>query len=143
MSDTLWGVIIGGAIGLIGSLIVGLGQHCRWQKEFTVQHLRDDRERREKQRDRIVKTLIGVAEGGLFTHSMGAEFAARCPSKLAQFLLHTVIAMGCMSTDKEKGNALSLKGRTVRKQRGKTLRLRQTDGSTHRPGHNILPLNRD
>lgn len=106
MTDTLWGVVIGGTIGLIGSLIVGLGQHRRWQKEFAMQYLLTERDRREELRDRIARGFIDLANSDTVKHSFFREFATRLPNKLTQFLGRTYAALPFMSHD-EKRKAIS------------------------------------
>ena len=61
MTEILWAVIIGGAIGVIGSAVTSIPSliynHYHWKKEFNLQNLITVRTRREKQCDRMTKLL--------------------------------------------------------------------------------------
>jgi len=72
MSDTLWGVIIGGVIGSIASFIGAYFSHQRWRKEKLLEYLKSERERKE----RVCTESLDRFWEGIKTETVHVSFAA-------------------------------------------------------------------
>jgi len=68
MSETLWAVIIGGVIGVIGSAVVSIpslvANERRWKKEKKLEHLRAERKHKEEQYMQMLPKIPNCMEGG-------------------------------------------------------------------------------
>ena len=67
MSETLWAVIIGGAIGVIGGVTATIPplivNHFRWKKEKKLEHLRAERKHLAEQYMQILIKLPDFVKG--------------------------------------------------------------------------------
>lgn len=68
MSETLWAVIIGGVIGIIGSAVVSIPSlvvnERRWKKEKKLEHLRAERRHLEEKYTQMLPNLPDCCEEG-------------------------------------------------------------------------------
>src|SRR5881628_2033108 len=82
LSDALLGAIIGGAIGIAGSVITAVFQHRQWKRERLLEHLRRQRvELSEFFASVITKTEEGMKDGLLSVDAM-TDVYLLCPTKV-------------------------------------------------------------
>src|SRR5688572_29764724 len=75
MSDTLWGVVIGGVIGSLAPFIGAYFAHQRWKKEKLLEHLKSERERMSQLFEKCLKDFMeGMSRSSGYPINMIAEF---------------------------------------------------------------------
>mgnify|MGYP001570186354 CR=1 FL=1 len=82
MSETLWGVIIGGAFGGGFSMVVLIVEHLRWNKEFKIRYLQAERTRREEQCKKIRNYFHEGEKSDKWDAYLEAEWLNRLPIKV-------------------------------------------------------------
>lgn len=82
LSDALLGAIIGGSIGIAGSVITAVFQHRQWKRERLLEHLRRQRvELSEFFASVIKKTEEGMKDGLLSADAL-TDVYLLCPAKV-------------------------------------------------------------
>jgi len=90
LSDALLGAIIGGGIGIAGSVITAMFQHRQWKRERLLEHLRRQRvELAEFFASMIKKTEDGMKDGQLSVDAM-TDVYLLCPSKVRVAIVNMI-----------------------------------------------------
>jgi len=84
MSETLLGVIIGGIIGLIPTLIVSFIEYKKWKKERNIAILQQKREKMEKLFDEAYEKIHQGMEEGSFSIDMITDILRLSPRKVSE-----------------------------------------------------------
>ena len=84
MSEALLGVIIGGIIGLIPTLIVLFIEHKKWKKEINIAILQQKREKIEKRFDEAYEKIHQGIGKGSFSIDMITDILRLSPRKVSE-----------------------------------------------------------
>lgn len=95
MSEMLWGVIIGGLIGSVGTIGSLILKMHMWQKERRFQFLEEKRDRREKIFEEAFKKIEAGLRSDAYELDMAASVFKLCPTKVSR-------AFDNMMLDKDK-----------------------------------------
>lgn len=79
MTETLWGVLIGGVIGLAGAGLAILSEYSRWRAEQRLTYLRERRAELEEMFADIRGTLAEDMKKDSYTNDMILRIVHRCP----------------------------------------------------------------
>jgi len=79
MSETLWGVLIGGVIGWIVPIAYYITEFRKWKRERRYTVLKEKRDRREKLYDELIKKIAEGMQKNSYDIAMIASILKLCP----------------------------------------------------------------
>ncbi|OHB54939.1 MAG: hypothetical protein A2173_03425 [Planctomycetes bacterium RBG_13_44_8b] len=92
MSETIWGVIIGGAIGYITSITVIWIDNKRWRRQFEVDYLKTKRQQLEN----LCKKIVNMGPEAIVNKSwpidFGTDLLVFLPHDLLKIITETIIS---------------------------------------------------
>ena len=84
MSETLWGVLIGGVIGWIMPITHSINEFRKWKKERKYAVLKEKRDRREKLYDELIKKIAEGMREDSYDIPMIASILKLCPQSVTK-----------------------------------------------------------
>jgi len=84
MSETLWGVLIGGVIGSIVPIAHSISEFRKWKKERRYAVLKEKRDRREKLYDELIEKIAEGMREDSYNIAMIASILKLCPETVTK-----------------------------------------------------------
>lgn len=99
MTETLWAVIIGGSIGLVGGVATTIlslsANYYRWKKEKKLEHLRTERRHFEEVCKNILTKLPESLDKNIAPHDMMADILMFIPKDVFETLQAAIEEYSC------------------------------------------------
>jgi hypothetical protein len=84
MSETLWGVLIGGVIGWIVPIAHSITEFRKWKRERRYAVLKEKRDRREKLYDDLIEKIAQGMQEKSYDITMIASILKLCPGSVTK-----------------------------------------------------------